>query len=110
MRNRLLFIWLALLLGVAGANAKEAYAYFEYADNSLMMLLKVLIRCGVKEVNLAGFDGYSGTDANYLDEGKEYDFAKKKADYLNGYMSGFFKTHKDDIKVNFLTTTRYDIT
>ena len=82
----------------------------EYADNSLMMLLKVLMRCGVKEVNLAGFDGYSGTDANYLDEGKEYDFAKKKADYLNTYMSGFFRAHKDDIKINFLTTTRYEIT
>jgi len=82
----------------------------EYADNSLMMLLKVLMRSGVKEVNLAGFDGYSGTDDNYLDEGKEYDFAKKKADYLNNYMSGFIRSHKDDIKVNFLTSTRYDIT
>ena len=82
----------------------------EYADNSLMMILKVLMRSGVKEVNLAGFDGYSGTDANYLDEGKEYEFAKKKADYLNNYMSGFIRSHKDDIKVNFLTTTRYDIT
>ena len=75
-----------------------------------MMILKVLMRSGVKEVNLAGFDGYSGTDANYLDEGKEYEFAKKKADYLNNYMSGFIRSHKDDIKVNFLTTTRYDIT
>ena len=81
----------------------------EYADNSLMMILKVLMRSGVKEVNLAGFDGYSGTDANYLDEGKEYEFAKKKADYLNNYMSGFIRAHKDDIKVNFLTSTRYDI-
>ena len=81
----------------------------EYADNSLMMILKVLMRCGVKEVNLAGFDGYSGTDANYLDEGKEYEFAKKKANYLNNYMSGFIRSHKDDIRVNFLTSTRYDI-
>lgn len=81
----------------------------EYADNSLMMILKVLIRCGIREVNLAGFDGYSGTDANYLDEGKEYEFAKKKADYLNGYMSQFIRSQKDSIKVNFLTTTRYDI-
>lgn len=82
----------------------------EYADNSLMMLLKVLMRCGVKEVNLAGFDGYSGTDDNYLDVGKEYEFAKQKADYLNNYMSGFIRSHKDDIKVNFLTSTRYDVT
>ena len=81
----------------------------EYADNSLMMILKVLIRAGVKEVNLAGFDGYSGTDDNYLDEGREYDFAKQKADYLNGYMSDFIRSLKDRIRVNFLTTTRYDV-
>ena len=81
----------------------------EYADNSLMMILKILMVSGVKEVNLAGFDGYTGTDENYLDEGKEYEFAKKKADYLNNYTSGFIRSHKDDIKVNFLTSTRYDI-
>ncbi len=82
----------------------------EYADNSLMMILKVLMRCGIREVNLAGFDGYSGTDANYLDEGKEYEFAKQKADYLNNYMSEFIRANKDAIKVKFLTDTRYDIT
>lgn len=82
----------------------------EYADNSLMMILKVLMRCGIREVNLAGFDGYSGTDANYLDEGKEYEFAKQKADYLNHYMSEFIRANKDAIKVKFLTDTRYDIT
>ena len=82
----------------------------EYADNSLMMILKVLMRCNIKEVNLAGFDGYSGTDANYLDEGKEYEFAKQKADYLNNYMSEFIRANKDVIKVKFLTDTRYDIT
>lgn len=82
----------------------------EYADNSLMMILKVLMRCNIKEVNLAGFDGYSGTDENYLDEGKEYEFAKQKADYLNSYMSEFIRANKDAIKVKFLTDTRYDIT
>ena len=82
----------------------------EYADNSLMMILKVLLRCNIKEVNLAGFDGYSGTDENYLDEGKEYEFAKQKADYLNNYMSEFIRANKDAIKVKFLTDTRYDIT
>ncbi len=35
MRQRLLFTWLALLLGVAGANAKEAYAYYMESDHSL---------------------------------------------------------------------------
>lgn len=81
----------------------------EYADNSLMMLLKLFIKTGVKSVSLAGFDGYSGTDANYLDEGREYEFAKKKADYLNSYMSGFIKSVKDELKIEFITETRYEI-
>jgi len=81
----------------------------EYSDNSLMMLIKVLTKTGVKKVTLAGFDGYSGTDDNYFDEGKEYDFAKKKADYLNSYMSGFIASVKDKIEVKSLTTTKYEI-
>ena len=35
MKQRLLFIWLALLLGVTGAKAKEAYAYYMESDHSL---------------------------------------------------------------------------
>ena len=81
----------------------------EYADNSLMMLLKILMRSGVKEVYLAGFDGYSGTDANYFDNGKEYVFAKQKADYLNRYMSDFIRENRENIRVHFLTSTKYEV-
>ena len=81
----------------------------EYADNSLMMLIKVFVKSGVKKVTLAGFDGYSGTDDNYFDEGKEYSFAKQKADYLNNYMSDFLRQNSDRIKIIFLTTTRYKV-
>ena len=49
------------------------------------------------------------SDANYLDEGREYEFAKKKADYLNSYMSGFIKSVKDELKIEFITETRYEI-
>lgn len=81
----------------------------EYADNSLMMLLKILMRSGVKEVYLAGFDGYSGTDANYFDDGKEYVFARQKADYLNRYMSDFIRDNREHIRVHFLTSTKYEV-
>lgn len=81
----------------------------EYSDNSLMMLLKVFMKTGVKEVKLAGFDGYTGKDANYFDKGKEYDFAKQKADYLNTYMTNFINSHKGELKVSSLTTTYYEI-
>ena len=81
----------------------------EYSDNSLMMILKLLMKTSVKKVYLAGFDGYSGTDSNYFDEGKEYDFAKRKADYLNTYMSNFMTANKENIDIEFLTDTRYKV-
>lgn len=81
----------------------------EYPDNSLMMFLKVLMKTKINEVFLAGFDGYSGIDDNYFDEGKEYTLAKIKADYLNDYMSNFLTMNKDNIKINFITTTKYKI-
>lgn len=79
----------------------------QFIDNSLMMLMKVLIRCGVKEAAFAGFDGYSGTENNYFDEGKEYDFARKQADYLNGYMSDVLKKNSGRLRANFITETKY---
>ena len=81
----------------------------EYPDNSLMMFLKILMKTEVKNVALAGFDGYSGTDDNYFDEGKEYTLAKIKADYLNKYMSEFITINKDKIKIEFVTTTKYKV-
>ena len=78
-----------------------------FIDNSLMMLLKTMMRVGITNVTLAGFDGYSGTDQNYFDEGKEYDFARKQAEYLNGYMSDFLVKNAGQLRVNFLTTTKY---
>ena len=78
-----------------------------FIDNSLMMLLKTMMRIGVKMVTLAGFDGYSGTDQNYFDEGKEYDFAREQAEYLNAYMSAFLKNNQQLLRANFLTTTKY---
>jgi len=38
----------------------------EIIDNSLVMILKVLALCHVRDVYLAGFDGYSKIDDNYL--------------------------------------------
>ena len=81
----------------------------EYPDNSLMMFIKVLIKTGVNTVALAGFDGYSGTDDNYFDEMKEYNFAKMKADYLNNYMNKFLHDNNSIIKINFVTKTKYKI-
>ena len=80
----------------------------EIIDNSLIMLLKVLLRMKVPTVSLAGFDGYSKRASNYFDESREYSFAKSKADYLNAYVKDFLNRIKDEMTVDFITKTRYE--
>ena len=79
----------------------------EFVDNSLAMFLKVLVSIGVREVTLAGFDGYSGRRQNYADPNMEYDFVRKKAAYLNDYMRKTLCELRDQIHVVFLTDTLY---
>lgn len=76
-------------------------------DNSLIMLLKALVRIGVKDVTLAGFDGFSSETANYFDASKESDSVKEMAPYLNQYTHEFLESIKDVMHVDFLTESRY---
>lgn len=80
----------------------------EIIDNSLMMLLKTLVDVGVERVALAGFDGYSIKSANYYNRAMEYDFVKKKADYLNKYTKDFLDSLKDKLEIKFVTTSHYE--
>lgn len=79
----------------------------EIIDNSLAMLLRVLDSFGVREVTLAGFDGYSPRRTNYYESELEYDFVRKKAEYLNTYMTAFLEKLSRTMQVRFLTDTRY---
>lgn len=77
-------------------------------DNSLVMLLKALMRMGVGRVTLAGFDGYSVKSSNYANREMEYDFVKKKAEYLNQYVISFLDSIKDKMDIEFLTRSLYE--
>ena len=78
-------------------------------DNSLAMAIKMLMRIGCKEVRLAGFDGYSVDESNFVDDIMEYDFVKQKHEYLNQYMSVFLRTVREKINIFFITDTKYEI-
>lgn len=80
----------------------------EIVDNSLVMLLKTMISLKIKYVTLAGFDGYSKEGNNYFNINMEYDFVKKRVDYLNEYTIGFLREHTDRITVEFLTDSVYN--
>ena len=79
----------------------------EFPDNSMCMLLRVLQKCGCREAALAGFDGYTPENVNYLDTDKAYSFLNEKAESLNAYAVGFFKDIKDSINIEFITPSEY---
>jgi len=78
-----------------------------FMDNSFIMLLKVLIRAGVKSVALAGFDGYSAEADNYYSSRMEYDFAKRLGNEINAYVNGILPELGKSIDIRFVTTTKY---
>ena len=77
-------------------------------DNSLIMLLRLLLSMNVGAVSLAGFDGYTHTDSNYLNAEMEYSFVHDKVDYLNSYMTDFLQTHQADLSLSFVTPSGYE--
>ncbi len=93
-----------LTLNYSGLIDPEA----EFPDNSMIMLLKALMKAGVRETVLAGFDGYTQDDVNYFDQNREYSFVKDKADTLNEYARAFFRTCRENVSVRFLTPSRYE--
>ena len=79
----------------------------EIIDNSGVMLLKLLLALGVKEVSVAGMDGYSSTQSvNYFDSNLEYDFSSV-ADTRNRLIAAEIKEIGSRLQLSFLTPTAY---
>lgn len=76
-------------------------------DNSFIMLLKALVKAGVKKVNVAGFDGYSEDKLNFINPEMEYTFIKDRTEELNQYAKDKLAELASDIQVNFVTTSLY---
>lgn len=81
----------------------------EYPDNSMVMLLRLLQKIGVSTIYMAGFDGYTMDNLNYLDASMEYDFVKNKAQSLNRYAIAFLKTYSKNTEIKFVTPSQYCI-
>lgn len=79
----------------------------EIVDNSLLMLLRVLRRCGLKELYLAGFDGYSDSEDNYFNPHMEYAFVKNEARHLNRHIRSVLENEYSDMCLHFVTYSRY---
>lgn len=77
-------------------------------DNAGLMAIKFLMGYGVKEILLAGFDGYSyDTRENYAHHDMELISKNEMLDAMNSGMSEVLKLYSNDIRIAYLTTPRY---
>ncbi len=80
----------------------------DIADNSIAMLLKVLVTTETGQVVLAGFDGYRGDEKNYIYANMEYEFGKEKSEKHNSYMKKVLGKLREKIDITFLTKSLYE--
>lgn len=77
-------------------------------DNAGLMAIKFFIDCGVKEIYLAGFDGYSkDTSENYADSSMELIVRNAVLGAMNEGMTRMISDYAKNIKIKFLTTQKY---
>lgn len=80
----------------------------EIIDNSALMLLRLLTAVGVKEIRLAGMDGYLQSSTVYYDRELDYDFSRE-AERRNALISEELREIGSHVKLVFLTPTTYDV-
>ena len=79
-------------------------------DNAGLMAIKFLMEYGVKEILLAGFDGYSHDyKENYVNASMEIITKNAILDAMNEGMSEVLKEYSNYIKISYLTTPKFVI-
>ncbi len=78
---------------------------FGVYDNSMIMLLRLLIDIGIKEVAVAGFDGFEKGKNNYVIP--EHRGLHNHASSENANISGYVKKLETAISVYFVTPSKY---
>ena len=78
-------------------------------DSSAVIALNLLKECGVKNVLLAGFDGFStNINENYFDPNMRRPVNNEQAERRNKYYKNFIKNiDASGVKVKFVTESKY---
>lgn len=80
----------------------------EIMENSGIMCVNLLIHLGVKNVCLAGLDGYDTDNrGNYVNSGLEYDFSPEVLKLRNELIKKEFAGKAGKIDIEFLTESVY---
>lgn len=79
-------------------------------DSSSVIALNLLKACGVKEIILAGFDGFSANiNENYYDATMRHPVTLEQAERRNAYYKDFIgRIAGDSIKITFVTPSLYE--
>lgn len=108
---------------IATSNVTKAKGMFDYtvnygtlldekamfADNPMIMLLKLLDGLQVKSVGLAGFDGYTkGAKPDYVNPSMAYSFSKTKALEINADVADSLNRLEVKTTAVFVTDSLYD--
>lgn len=80
----------------------------EMADNSALMLLKILIKAGIKNVVFAGMDGFSNGNDNYFDSSMVNNAKLGEFDKRNEVMHKMLQSLAKSINMTFLTPSLYE--
>lgn len=79
-----------------------------FVDNSFLMALKILAKCNVRKVYLAGFDGYSlNNESDYFSSKMEYEFSKRMGQEINLSVNKFLSQIRIKLDFVFITPTLY---
>lgn len=80
----------------------------EIRENSGLMALKLLKTIGVKDVFIAGMDGYSASysSGDYFDKNLAFDFSKE-AEKRNRLIAQEIKKMQGELNISFVTPTHY---
>jgi 4-hydroxy 2-oxovalerate aldolase len=79
-------------------------------DSSFVIALKLLQACGVTDVLLAGFDGFSvNINDNYFNPDMRHPMNAEQAEHLNTYYKGLIsRICMSGVKVEFITPSLYE--
>ena len=78
-------------------------------DNSGLMLINILKKCGVTKIALAGFDGFNYSETeNYCDHKMISHSNRVKYSEINRSMMKYFNKLKKSVEISFITPTLYE--
>lgn len=77
------------------------------SDNSGLMLINLLIKAGVNDFVLAGFDGYSSDSQNYFSDSLSDSVEYQKRELTNAAVTTYFSKLRKSTSVTFLTPSKY---